>query len=58
MMGGDSSIYWGNGVGGVARVMRRGETTWGAEAPHQVVACSYCSSAGLLVFVECPVHKS
>ena len=22
MMGGDSSIYWGNGVGGVARVMR------------------------------------
>lgn len=59
MMGGDSSIYSGNGVGGTPGVAGGREKRHGEpKLPRKVVACSYCFSAGLLVFVECPAHKS
>ncbi len=53
MMGGDSSIYSGNGVGAASEVMLEGEKRHGEpKLPRKVVACSYCFSAGLLVFVD------
>jgi len=45
MMGGDSSIYSGNGVGDRRMACRKGETTRGAEAPQEM------SLRALIVFL-------
>ena len=58
MMGGDSSIYWGNGVGGVAGGDTKGRNDMGSRSSPSSRCVLLLFFYGLLVFVECPVHKS
>ncbi|WP_238540730.1 hypothetical protein, partial [Pseudomonas sp. GM48] len=46
-------------AGSAAATCQTPETTRGAEAPQEVVACSiFIFGFGLFVFVECPRHEA